>query len=261
MLAVIMVSSKGVGWLVTETEINLMESGDWKLRALAGGNASIETAMTAAFTMRYFKSFDFLKRTKIPTELKSTEAITKLARDFQFRFDKTFYGRINQLWGIEGKALKYELLEENNIALWQYVFESAVGVREFNIPELGKLLKDTSYTTAFSSLGMSSAVRLQGNSNLNASVNLTIENSTVANNVRGEIAKGGRYIVKDIKSDEQATGFTCYMDTILRASSTTLIQKKVLIKPFLSYHQYVQTYRPLEHVLARFQIYMKNLLL
>tara|TARA_R100000458_G_scaffold59338_1_gene69604 strand:+ start:1811 stop:9022 length:7212 start_codon:yes stop_codon:yes gene_type:complete len=172
-----LVNMENAGISLTETEINLMESGDWKLRALAGGNASIETAMTAAFTMRYLKGFDFLKRTKLPKDLKSTEAITKMARDFQFRFDKTFYGRINQLWGIEGRAMAFELMEENNIALWQYVFESAMGVREFDIPELGKLLKDTSYTTAFSSLGMSSAVRLQGNSNLNASVNLTIENN------------------------------------------------------------------------------------
>ena len=40
-----------------------------------------------------------------------------------------------------------------------------------------------------------------------------------AENVRGEIARGGRYISKNNNLKENATGFTCYMDTILRSSS------------------------------------------
>lgn len=52
-----------------------------------------------------------------------------------------------------------------------------------------------------------------------------------ANNVRGEIARGGRYIVNNSKKQDIGTGFTCYMDTILRASSIEIIKKKILI-PF-----------------------------
>ena len=52
-----------------------------------------------------------------------------------------------------------------------------------------------------------------------------------AENIRGEIARGGRYNVKNSISDNEATGFTCYMDSILRASSTKLMQKKIMI-PF-----------------------------
>ena len=58
-----------------------------------------------------------------------------------------------------------------------------------------------------------------------------------ANNVRGEIAKGGRYIINssnsnsNSNSNDTGTGFTCYMDTILRASSIEIIDKKILI-PF-----------------------------
>ena len=50
-------------------------------------------------------------------------------------------------------------------------------------------------------------------------------------NIRGEIARGGRYIVKNSITIDEATGFTCYMDSILRASSTKLMQKKIMI-PF-----------------------------
>ena len=52
-----------------------------------------------------------------------------------------------------------------------------------------------------------------------------------AKNIRGEIARGGRYFVINSKKLNVATGFTCYMDSILRASSIKLINKKILI-PF-----------------------------
>ena len=50
-----------------------------------------------------------------------------------------------------------------------------------------------------------------------------------AKNVRGEIANGGRYIIKNNNLNETATGFTCYMDSVIRASSFTNISKKILI--------------------------------
>ncbi len=52
-----------------------------------------------------------------------------------------------------------------------------------------------------------------------------------AKNVRGEIASGGRYFIKNSNLNETATGFTCFMDTIIRASSFENVSKKILI-PF-----------------------------
>ena len=49
--------------------------------------------------------------------------------------------------------------------------------------------------------------------------------------IRGEVARGGRYFTKNLKQTEIATGFTCYMDSILRASSLDLVTNKILI-PF-----------------------------
>jgi len=50
-----------------------------------------------------------------------------------------------------------------------------------------------------------------------------------ADNVRGEIARGGRYISNNKNNEENATGFTCYMDTILRASSNIEKTNKIMI--------------------------------
>ena len=52
-----------------------------------------------------------------------------------------------------------------------------------------------------------------------------------AKNVRGEIASGGRYKIKNKFREESSVGFTCFMDTILRASSFENSSKKILV-PF-----------------------------
>ncbi|MDC0232715.1 ATP phosphoribosyltransferase regulatory subunit [Pelagibacteraceae bacterium] len=52
-----------------------------------------------------------------------------------------------------------------------------------------------------------------------------------AKNVRGEIASGGRYKIKNKLREEPAIGFTCFMDTVLRASSFENSSKKILV-PF-----------------------------
>ena len=52
-----------------------------------------------------------------------------------------------------------------------------------------------------------------------------------ASGVRGEIARGGRYLLKYNDNLETATGFACFMDTILRASSFENKNKRILI-PF-----------------------------
>ena len=48
-------------------------------------------------------------------------------------------------------------------------------------------------------------------------------------NVRGEVARGGRYVSREDSMLESSTGFTCYMDTIIRASSFTEKINKILI--------------------------------
>jgi len=52
-----------------------------------------------------------------------------------------------------------------------------------------------------------------------------------AKDVRGEVASGGRYKIKKNSTEESAVGFTCFMDTVLRASSFENSKKKILI-PF-----------------------------
>ena len=52
-----------------------------------------------------------------------------------------------------------------------------------------------------------------------------------AKGVRGEIASGGRYNLNYENNSEAAIGYTCFMDTVLRASSFDNKYKTILI-PF-----------------------------
>ena len=65
------------------------------------------------------------------------------------------------------------------------------------------------------------------NKNYHDGINFTF----FAKDVRGEVASGGRYKIKTNSKQESAIGFTCFMDTILRASSFENNSKKILI-PF-----------------------------
>ena len=51
-----------------------------------------------------------------------------------------------------------------------------------------------------------------------------------AKNIRGEIARGGRYQLKYGNNSETAIGFSCYMDTVLRASTFENNDNQILIK-------------------------------
>ncbi len=68
---------------------------------------------------------------------------------------------------------------------------------------------------------------IQKNNNYHKGIKFTF----FAKNVRGEIAGGGRYVLKYANNIETAIGYTCYMDTIIRASSFNNKNKKILI-PF-----------------------------
>ncbi len=87
---------------------------------------------------------------------------------------------------------------------------------------------------------ISNSIKLSNNDNINIDL-FEIEKSKnyykgikftfFAKGVRGEIASGGRYNLKYELNSETAIGYTCYMDTILRASSFENNNKNILV-PF-----------------------------
>ena len=165
------------GFALTETELNMMDTTDWAIRAYSLGNASIETALTAAFTMRYFRQFEWMKRSKIPKDLQTAENARKLAEQYAVRFDKGYSASLNRLYQYELKAVGYELAEENLIATFQYMFESGFGLREFSYDEFAEIVKETSAVTAFSSMGMAGGLRISSNINLSNAADNVISNN------------------------------------------------------------------------------------
>ena len=103
-----------------------------------------------------------------------------------------------------------------NLKFLNYINEKEVK-RLFKISSLIKVSKNDSINFDF--------FEIQKNKKYYKGIKFTF----FAKGVRGEIAGGGRYSFKNKQKTEEAIGYTCYMDTILRASSFKNMNKKILI--------------------------------
>ena len=160
---------------LTEVELNQMDMSDGDIRLYAGTNGLIEAAFTAAFTARYLHGSKWLRKVIKGKNAPSAQVIDDIAKQMEFRFSKGYNASFNRLMGIEGKALVYENIEENNITFFKYLVESGFGIREFDYGELGKLMKETTYHASFSSLGLSGIMRYQTNKNFKKTADLVME--------------------------------------------------------------------------------------
>ena len=91
--------------------------------------------------------------------------------------------------------------------------------------EIDKLLKIYNFISKIRSI-VNLNVDFTENKNIGyySGLNFTV----FSKNVRGEVASGGRYVTNSING-ENAVGFTCYMDTIIRASTYKLNPKRIIV--------------------------------
>lgn len=142
-------------------------------------------------------------------KLKDLEAILKI-------IDKKFHSYIKNLFLCTGVYKE----KKNNL--------QNLGINKSSIHEIENIQNIIKY---FSARNKNANIFLDlceiDDKNYHSGVRFTF----YAHNVRGEIAKGGRYFVNHSSKENFGTGFTCYMDTILRASSSKIIYRKIMV-PF-----------------------------
>ena len=173
----------------------------------------------------------------ITIEISSRVFLDKFTNQIKNSIKKNEIRRLIKLKDING-ILK--ILDKRNHQYIKTLF-SCTGLYKDKKTNLNKLEIDTITSKEVSNIKNT----VRAFYNLNKTVNIYLDLCEIddknyhsgirftffANNVRGEIAKGGRYLVRNSKISDEATGFTCYMDSILRASSTKILQKKIMI-PF-----------------------------
>ena len=128
--------------------------------------------------------------------------------------DKEIRNNISNLYSASGSLKKNKLktLELNNNISEEEIY------RLNKIASLIKVSKNDSMNFDF--------FEIQKNQKYYKGIKFTF----FAKGVRGEIAGGGRYNLKYGNKNEEAIGYTCYMDTVVRASSFKNKNKIILMQ-------------------------------
>ncbi len=138
-----------------------------------------------------------------------------------------------------GGCLK--LIENNHIAEKFKILHSCSGpikTKKRQISKINKIFNFENETTRI--IKIANLIKISKNDSINLDLFEFQKNKKYyegikftffAKGVRGEIAGGGRYKLKHKNNSEAAIGYTCYMDTVIRASSFENKNKKILI-PF-----------------------------
>jgi len=141
------------GAILTEKEKGLLGMSNNEARAYAFSKAGMETAITAAFTGRYFKQLKLANGFKnIP---KTQESAQQLADAFARQNRKGLIATFSKYTGLDGRVIASEIPEEQFIAYTGYLTQVAFGLEEYDSKKAIKLAKDAGLNSLFSSSAMS----------------------------------------------------------------------------------------------------------
>jgi hypothetical protein len=146
------------GVILSEKQKDLLKMSNNEARAYALSKAGLETAITAAFTGKYFRQLKLANGIKaIP---KTQESAKQLADAFARQNRKGLIANFSKYTGISPKVISGELKEEEFIAYTGYLTDVAFGFEEYDSERVLKLAKDAGLNTLFSSsaMGMGSKV-------------------------------------------------------------------------------------------------------
>jgi len=141
------------GAILTEKEKGLLGMSNNEARAYAFSKAGIETAITAAFTGRYFKQLKLANGFKnIP---KTQESAQQLSDAFARQNRKGLIAAFSKYTGLDSRVIASEVPEEQFIAYTGYLTQVAFGLEEYDSKKAAKLAMDAGLNSLFSSSAMS----------------------------------------------------------------------------------------------------------
>ena len=141
------------GVILSEKQKDLLKMSNNEARAYALSKAGLETAITAAFTGKYFRQLKLANGVKaIP---KTQESAKQLADAFARQNRKGLIASFSKYSGLEAKVVASEVPEEQFIAYTGYLTDVAFGFEEYDSERALKLAKDAGLNSLFSSSVMS----------------------------------------------------------------------------------------------------------
>lgn len=153
-------------WKTAEIE-KLANMSRFETQAYAATMAGAETALTAAFTYRFFKG---LAGSKNFAGAHTAANARTLANEYGKQFHKGYVAKVAAALGVSPKVLLYEVSEEEGIAASQYAIEVMWGLKEFDGQEFKSIMEETGYQSLFTASGIGAlSVRVQ-NARINKAV-------------------------------------------------------------------------------------------
>jgi hypothetical protein len=149
--------AKASGAILTEREQALLDMSNTEARVNALSKAGIETALTAAFTGKYFRQIALSNNLKnIP---KTKESAQQFADAFARKNRTGLIAGLEKFTGLEASVLSKEVPEETLISTFTYMTDVVWGLEEYDQKKMNKLIIDSGLNSIFSSIPMGAAGR------------------------------------------------------------------------------------------------------
>jgi hypothetical protein len=169
---------------LTQAQEDMLNMSDAKIRAISFSKGATETAWTAAFTYRFFKDLQGLRKFNNFTKGSSTE-LQSFANEYAKRYREGIIGSYSRAYGLSREAVMREVPEEMLIGVTNYMVDVIAGREEFDMDKAMKIAADAGVNSLFTSLPMGAAKQQLSRGLSNAGDGIIKNNITL----EGEVAQ------------------------------------------------------------------------
>jgi hypothetical protein len=133
---------KGKNYILTEEELNILNTSDAKARSIAIGKAASEVGFTRLFTGNVFKEYH--KIGKVGSQLEQVYgSIGAFNRQYAKATRSSLIGQFSKVLGVNRRLVANEIPEEEMISLYDYVSDVVFGYRKYDSEEVRSLVINT----------------------------------------------------------------------------------------------------------------------
>lgn len=150
------------GYVLTEEEMNIINMSDAKARSLSITKAATETALTSAFTGKFFKNYR--KFAGLKPKIESLHGnIASFNKVYAKAVRNDIIGLASRYAGVSSRAIATEIPEEELIAFTNYASDIIFGTKKFDGQEAKRIFANTGISSVFTSAAMGKAAALGAN--------------------------------------------------------------------------------------------------
>lgn len=153
---------KGKNYVLTEEELNILNTSDAKARSIAIGKAVSEVGFTRLFTGNVFKEYHKIGRVGSRLE-ELYGSIGAFNRQYARATRSSLIGQFSKVLGVNRRLVANEIPEEEMISLYDYVSDVVFGYRKYDSEEVRNLVINTGLASLTNSYAIGVGMNLSTN--------------------------------------------------------------------------------------------------